>query len=153
MLNKIEEDDSELGFKKLENNMSRTDGVAGFLSPIHVSLAKGRGKKVMRGGSIDDISDQDATEYNQAEDGEEESEEEYEVVNGVRRKKRRLRKKLNDIRLDAEPIYLQRLNAPHQAKKEDKNQKNLRKKKKKNTSSMQQLQKMDEDNDVYDLDF
>ena len=41
--------------------MSRTDGVAGFLSPIHVSLAKGRGKKGMRGGSIDDISDEEVT--------------------------------------------------------------------------------------------
>ena len=38
--------------------MSRTDGVAGFLSPIHVSLAKGKGKgRRVQGGSIDDISD------------------------------------------------------------------------------------------------
>ena len=39
------------------NTMSRTDGVAGFLSPIHVSLAKGKGKKRVQGGSIDDITD------------------------------------------------------------------------------------------------
>ena len=63
LLNKIEEDDSELGFKKMDNNtMSRTDGVAGFLSPIHVSLARGKGKgKRMPGGSIDDISDEEVT--------------------------------------------------------------------------------------------
>ena len=43
----------------MENNMSRTSGVEGFLSPIHVSLAKGKGKggRGMPGGSIDDISD------------------------------------------------------------------------------------------------
>ena len=67
----------------------------------------------------------------------------------MRRKKRRKRKKLDDIRLPSEQIYLQRLQAPHEQNK----QKNVRKKKKKNTSSMHQLQKMDEENEVYDLDF
>lgn len=47
---------------KNENNMSRTDGVAGFLSPIHVSLAKGKNRnKGMR--NIDDLSDEEVTEY------------------------------------------------------------------------------------------
>jgi hypothetical protein len=67
---KIEED-SELGFKKMDSNMSRTDGVAGFLSPIHVTLAKGRGKVGQR-GSLDDLSDEEeVTEYNRGEGGSE----------------------------------------------------------------------------------
>jgi hypothetical protein len=69
----------------------------------------------------------------------------------VRRKKKRKPKKklVDDIRLPSEQIYLQRLEAPHELQKK----KNLRKKKKRTTSSMQQLQKMDEENEVYDLDF
>lgn len=52
-----------MGFKKQNNilsSMSRTDGVAGFLSPIHVGLPNGKkkGKNLFNiGGSIDDISD------------------------------------------------------------------------------------------------
>jgi hypothetical protein len=47
--------------------MSRTDGVAGFLSPIHVGLPKGKkkGNNLFNVGSIDDISDdEEKTEYN-----------------------------------------------------------------------------------------
>lgn len=56
-------------------------------------------------------------------------------MEGVRRKKRKRAKKkpLDDIRLPSEQIYLQRLQAPHETKK------NIRKKKKKVTSSMQNL--------------
>jgi hypothetical protein len=68
---------------------------------------------------------------------------------GKRRRRKKLKKKpLDDIRLPSEHIYLQRLEAPHELKK-----KNIRKKKKKVSSSMQQLEPMDEDNEVYDLDF
>lgn len=47
--------------------MSRTDGVAGFLSPIQIGLSKGKkkGNNLFNVGSIDDISDdQEITEYN-----------------------------------------------------------------------------------------
>ena len=58
-----------MGFKKLNaiNSMSRTDGVAGFLSPIHVGLPRGKkkGNNLFNVGSIDDISDdEEKTEYN-----------------------------------------------------------------------------------------
>ena len=43
--------------------MSRTDGGFGFLSPIHVGLQKGRKGR----GSIDDISDEMITQYNEKE--------------------------------------------------------------------------------------
>lgn len=37
--------------------MSRTEGIAGFLSPIHVGLHKANIKGKRKPGSIDDISD------------------------------------------------------------------------------------------------
>lgn len=54
------EDDNELGFKKSDSiAMSRTTGIAGFLSPIHVGLhkSKSKNKNLANRGSIDDISD------------------------------------------------------------------------------------------------
>jgi hypothetical protein len=47
------------------NSMSRTDGIAGFLSPIHVGLQRGKKKgNRMNIASIDDISDdEEVTEY------------------------------------------------------------------------------------------
>lgn len=49
--------------------MSRTTGIAGFLSPIHVALHKGKHKNNNNyaQGSIDDLSDEDVTEYNELE--------------------------------------------------------------------------------------
>lgn len=62
------EEDNELGFKKSDSvAMSRTTGIAGFLSPIHVGLHKGknRNNKNYAQGSIDDLSDEEVTEYNE----------------------------------------------------------------------------------------
>jgi hypothetical protein len=41
--------------------MSRTTGIAGFLSPIHVGLnkSKSRNRNFAHNGSIDDLSDEE----------------------------------------------------------------------------------------------
>merc|ERR1712131_490453 len=53
--------------------------MAGFLSPIHVGIQKGKrergGKSAM--GDLDDISDNEGSEYNEKIEGEDEDDEEY----------------------------------------------------------------------------
>lgn len=49
-----------MGFKRSDSiAMSRTAGIAGFLSPIHIGLhkSKSKNKNLAHNGSIDDISD------------------------------------------------------------------------------------------------
>ena len=68
---------------------------------------------------------------------------------GQRKKRPRLKKmkrKLGDIRLAAEQIYLQRIEAPHEHALR---KASIRKKKKKVVN--QGI--MDEDNDIFDMDF
>lgn len=116
--------DDEMGFKKgNEVNMSRTDGrMLGFLSPIQVGMQRnrkhsrngeGRGREAgMSPNEMDDIDDEEITEYNYAEGEKREDDEEYEEVEegGKRRRRKKLKKKpLDDIRLPSEHIYLQRL--------------------------------------------
>ena len=68
--------------------------------------------------------------------------------NSRRKKKlKKIKKKgFYDPRLPSEEIYLQRIEAPHENKKQ-----NIRKKRKKNVSAPHFA--MDEENEVYDLDF
>ena len=104
--------------------MSRTDGrMLGFLSPIQVGMQRNRkyskngearGREVGASpNEMDDIDDEEITEYNYAEgEKKEEEDEEYEEVEeGGKRKRRKKPKKkpLDDIRLPSEHIYLQRL--------------------------------------------
>ena len=70
-------------------------------------------------GDLDDISDNEGSEYNEKIEGEDEDDDEYDdELDGKGRRRRGKRRKvkrqpLDDMRLEAEPIYLQRLWAPH----------------------------------------
>lgn len=131
--------------------MSRTTagGMKNFLNPI--VHRNNLGKAKINGMSSNGLGLDDDDDWSSRNDNEDDGEigEDEEIVDGRRRKKakvKKVRRKADDIRHPAEEIYLQRIEAPHEhAQKKA----SIRKKKKKAVNPGV----MDEDNDIFDMDF
>jgi len=145
--------------------MSRTDGgMMGFLNPLTIKEKKNKLKASMkekdewdelgeRLENLDEDSEEEDDVFGNGDAIEEEDDDEDGF--GIQRRKRkppvkkRKLKKVTDIRHPAEKIYLEPILAPHQIQQS----RSFRKKKKKDQSQSATKLIMDEDNDVFDIDF